>query len=560
VGGISAEDRVKTLYELESQRIDAIISEEERDDAIAKIYKDSRSISIINAETRSYIDDLFSILLGWDAKNVDEAHIFYNLINDLILEFSNRGLAMNLADGRFEDSPYMSKSAIHYQGMAKIIGANPIKPDNIAKFQQGWGISSFILDAGRRFSDPHVDAGLLFDNTNRLDGGGIERFAGDLEKVKMPKESVSKLVSVLKLVKVKKINKFSACFGEKKNYKFSACGPAKTAEYSPAREFVESAVRGGASGFNLCRTNGCKYNIECLFLDKYGDAHNLIVLETESRKIGEEQLKKLLLEDAFLRKQVDFINEWFSGETVTSIIKLLLKICPIQLIIYDKKELVRQFEMLKDRRNLIESLAKFEPVFERMNIDAYGFNINDLKTMKNISNAIVSFNGGAPYFVEKKNESAKIEYYGMREKEMAFGLAAAKASSFDKPGRLRGNKKITCVGGRLKMGYGKDGASIVIIPWHNINGELEKIILLHIDIDETLTIGRKIETLGDKYNLIVNNVSEHYEWDDNFLNLVSMKDLMMLSDEEIADNKIIETLKKEKRSGINGSGAVKLKM
>ena len=560
VGGISAEDRVKTLYELESQRIDAIISEEERDDAIAKIYKDSRSISIINAETRSYIDDLFSILLGWDAKNVDEAHIFYNLINDLILEFSNRGLAMNLADGRFEGSPYMSKSAIHYQGMAKIIGANPIKPDNIAKFQQGWGISSFILDAGRRFSDPQVDAGLLFDNINRLDGGGIERFAGDLEKVKMSKESVAKLVSVLKLVKVKKINKFSACFGEKKNYKFGACGSAKTAEYSPAREFVESAVRGGASGFNLCRTNGCKYNIECLFLDKYGDAHNLIVLETESKKIGEEQLRKLLLEDAFLRKQVDFINEWFSGETVNSIVKLLLKVCPIQLIIYDKKELVRQFEMLKDRRNLIESLAKFEPVFEQMHIDAYGFNINDLKTMKNISNAIVSFNGGAPYFVEKKNESGKIEYYGVREKEMAFGIAGGRSSSFDKPGRLRGNKKITCVGGRLKMGYGKDGASIVIIPWHNINGDLEKIILLHIDIDETLTIGRKIETLGDKYNLIVNNVSEHYEWDDNFLNLVSMKDLMMLSDEEIADNKIIETLKKEKRSGINGSGAVKLKM
>ncbi|EKD68504.1 MAG: hypothetical protein ACD_47C00583G0003 [uncultured bacterium] len=101
------------------------------------------------------------------------------------------------------------------------------------------------------------------------------------------------------------------------------------------------------------------------------------------------------------------------------------------------------------------------------------------------------------------------------------------------------------------MGYGKDGAPIVIIPWHNAVAELEKIILLHIEIDENLTIGKKIETLGEKYNLIVNNVSEHFEWNDNHLNLVTMKDLMMLSDEEIADNKIIETLRKDKRANNN---------
>jgi hypothetical protein len=550
-GGSSAEDRVKALYELESELVDAIISDEEREAAIARIYKDSRSISIINAETRSYIDDLFSILLGWDVKNADEAAIFYNLINDLILEFSNRGLAMSLADERFEDSPYMSKAAIHYQGMAKIIGANPIKPDNIAKFQQGWGISSFILDAGRRFSDPSVNPHSIFDNVAHLGGDEIERFVGDLERIKWPKEAALRLSSILKLVKIKKINKYRADFGEKKNYKFVACEPAKASEYHPAQDFVESAVRSGASGFNVLRTNGCKYNIECLFLDKYGDAENLLVLEAENRKMDPERLGAIFSGDPFVRTQIDFLKEWYADETEESIVKLLMKVCPIQVSVFDKKELVRQFETLKDKRNLIDSLAKFTPVFDEMHIDAFGFSINDLKTMRNISNAIVSFRGGAPYQVQKKSESGRVEFYGVREKEKAFGIAGTKASSFDKPGKLSGNKKITCVGGRLKMGYGKDGAPIVIIPWHNAVAELEKIILLHIEIDENLTIGKKIETLGEKYNLIVNNVSEHFEWDDNHLNLVSMKDLMMLSDEEIADNKIIETLRKDKRSNNN---------
>lgn len=547
-GGLTADDRARTLYELESQRVDAIISEEERDAAIARIYKGSRSLSIINAETRSYIDDLFAILLGWDAKNTDEAPVFYNLIDDLILEFSNRSLAMNLADERFEGSPYMSKAAIHYQGMAKIIGANPIKPDNIAKFQQGWGISSFILDAGRRFSDPSVNPYSIFERVSRLEGEELERFVGDLEKVKWTREAALRLSSVLKLVKIKKINKYRAGFGEKKNYRFAPCDVPKAADYHPAQEFVENAVRTGASGFSVQRVNGCKYNIECLFLDKYGDAESLVVLEAENKKIDAGRLASLYASDPFISAQIDFLKEWYADETEESIVRLLMKVCPIQLGVFDKKELVRQFETLKDKRNLIDSLSKFTPVLEKMDIDPYGFSINDLKTMRNISNAILSFKGGSPYQVQKKSESGRSEFYGVREREKAFGIAASRASSFDRPGKLSGNKKITCVGGRLKMGYGKDGAPIVIIPWRNAGEELEKIVLLHIDIDENLTIGKKIETLGEKYNLIVNNVSEHFEWDDNFLNLVSMKDLMMLSDEEIADNKIIETLRNDRRS------------
>ncbi|HOD39686.1 MAG TPA: hypothetical protein PKL57_03950 [Candidatus Wallbacteria bacterium] len=551
IGGMFAEDRVKTLYELESQRVDAIISEEEREKSIARIYKDSRSISIINAETRSYIDDIFAILLNWDAANAEETPVFYNLINDLILEFSNRGLAMSLADERFEDSPYMSKAAIHYQGMAKIIGANPIKPDNIAKFQQGWGISSFILEAGRRFSDASLNAASFFDKITDIEDGAIESFACELEKLKFSKESAMKFAAVLKLVKVKKINKYSAQYAGKKNYRFVSRDGAKAPDYSPAQDFIDSAAAAGSSDFNVCRTNGCKYNIECLFLDKYGDAENLIVLETENRKLDEKHLSQLLLNDDYLRTQVDFLNEWFSDETQGGIVKLLVKLCPIQLAVCDRKELARRFETLKDKRNLIDSIAKFQPVLEQMHIDPYSFSINDLKTMRNISNAIVSFKGGAPYHVQKKNEAGKTEFYGVREKERAFGIAGQKASAFDKPGKLRGNKKITCVGGRLKMGYGKDGAPIVIIPCFTAGADLEKIVLLHIEIDENLTIGKKIETLGEKYNLIVNNVSEHFEWDDNFLNLVAMKDLMMLSDEEIADNKIIETLKKGK-TAFNG--------
>ena len=549
-GSLSSEERAKTLYELESQRIDGIISEEERDASIAKIYKELRSISIISAETRSFIDDIFAVLLSWETVNEDEIGIFYNLINDLILEFSNRSLAMKLADDRYENSAYMSKAAIHYQGISKIIGSNPIKPDNIAKFQQGWGISSFILDAGRRFSDPMIDARSIFKSIDCDEFASPDGILEMLEQLKFSMEHSNKLIAALKLVKMKKIQYYTANFTEKKTYKFNA-DDMKSQDYPAARDFVDSTVKSGCSSFNINKTNGCKYNLECLFLDKYGDAETLCVIESETIKRSESQLADIFEKDVFLKSQIDFLKEWYAEESGAEIMRMLFKLCPMQLILNDKKELIRQFEILKDKRNLIASNKEFMRVLDEMAIDAYGISINDLKTMRNISNAITGFKGGSPYIVQKKLDMGKFEYFGVREKEKSFGIARNKPSSFDKPGKLRGNKKITCVGGRLKMGYGKDGAPIVIIPWYNMSSELERIVLLHPEIDENLTIGKKIETLGEKYNLIVNHVSEHYEWDDNFLNLVMMRDLMMLSDEEIADNKIIEALRKES----SGSGA-----
>ncbi len=552
IGSMFPEERTKNLQEIESQRVDKIISDEERDRSIAKVYKKSRSLSIISAETRCFIDDVFSILFSWDPNSNEESEIFYNLINDLILEFSNRSLAMKLADDRFENSPYLSKMAIHYQGISKIIGANPIKPDNIAKFQQGWGISSFILGAGKRFSDPQVNFSRAFEEFSKSPDEKVEDFLIDLEKLGFSKDSADKLISALKMITIKKMQNYRAQFGDSKNYKFIST--EGKSEYSNiTKEFINATVSERCPAFNITKANNNKYHIELLLLDKFGDAESLFVIDGETKKPGTRELTEIYEKDVFIRSQIDFLIEWYSDEKPGEIMNLLFKIPPMQLITLEKKELVKQFETAKDKRNLIETL-EFADVLDKMNIDPYGFTINDLKTMKNISNAITEITGGSPYNVQKKIEGGKNEYYASRERENSFGIAKTKTSSFDKPGKLRGNKKIACVGGRLKMGYGKDGAPVIIIPWFNLNSELEKLVLFHAEIDENLTIGKKIETLGDKYNLIVNHVSEHFEWDDNYLNLVSMSDLMMLSDEEIADDKIIQTLRHERKETFAGNG------
>lgn len=553
IGSLFSEERARTLFELESQRADGIISDDERDAAIARIYRDARQISMVGSETRSFIDDIFSVLLNWDPKNPEEAEIFFNLVNDLILEFSNRSLAMRLSDDRFDGSAYMSKMAIHYQGMAKLIGANPIKPDNIAKFQQGWGISSFVLDAGRRFSDPVVDIQKSFADFIDSPAERLDSFIADLEKLRFSRDSANKLVAVLKILDVKKVQRFRACFAANRTYRF--VGEGKHPEYSAiSKEFVAGTIRDGAPAFNINRING-KYHLEFLFLDKYGDAESLMIVDGELKKFERDDLLKIYQEDPFIVSQMEFLTEWFSEEKREDVLDLLLKITPMCVIMCDKKELVRQFEVLKDKRNLIGSLDVFMPVIDKMGVDYFGFNIADLKTMRNISNAIIEFKGGSLYSVQRKNDGGKSEFYAVRERDRSVGIARNRPSSFDKPGKLRGNKKIACVGGRLKMGYGKDGAPVVIIPWFGAGTELEKLVLLHPAIDENLSIGKKIETLGEKYNFIVNHVSEHYEWDDNFLNLVSMQDMMMLSDEEIADDKIIYALRKDSASGGSRDGA-----
>lgn len=542
-GSMSAEERAKNLQELEAQRVEAIISDEECDNAIAKIYKESRSLSIICAETRAFIDDIFNVLLTWDMNN-EEPDVFYNLVNDLILEFSDRSLAMKLADNRFEDSPYLSKMAIHYQGIAKIIGANPIKPDNIAKFQQGWGISSFILEPGYRFSDPKINLTQVFETFINDPENSINMLTENLGKLKYSKNVINKLKATLKLLDVKKMQQYMINFLGNNNYKFIKAENGKKIEYTAiSKDFIDNAIKNGISTFNINNINN-KYVLEFLILDKFGDAESLTTFDCELRKNDFKELSVIYNEDAFINERINFLTEWFSEEPREDIMELICKLQPMNLVTLEKKELIKEMDMLKDKRNLIENI-KFKDIIENMGIDTYGFTINDLKTMKNIFNAVIDFKGGSPYNVQKKIENGKVEFFGMRDKAMAFGLAKDKSSSFDKPGKLKGNKKITCTGGRLKMGYGKDGAPVVIIPWYNAYSELEKIILFHPVIDENLTIGKKIETLGEKYNFIVNHVSEHYDWDDNYLNLVSMCDLMMLSDEEIADDKIVKSLKKQ---------------
>ncbi len=105
----------------------------------------------------------------------------------------------------------------------------------------------------------------------------------------------------------------------------------------------------------------------------------------------------------------------------------------------------------------------------------------------------------------------------------------------------------------MKLGFGRDGAHTFILPVPGEHGEVGHLVLMHPEIDETLDISDRIRTLGEKYEQIKNHASEYIDWDDSYLGKISMVDLMMLSDEEIADERVVPLAKK--KATLSGSSS-----
>ncbi|MBI3891761.1 MAG: hypothetical protein HY303_09560, partial [Candidatus Wallbacteria bacterium] len=185
--------------------------------------------------------------------------------------------------------------------------------------------------------------------------------------------------------------------------------------------------------------------------------------------------------------------------------------------------------------------------------DAAGFDLLDstadnLETLRNVLTAVRAIRGSAIYDVKRQVEEGREDYLGKRDAASLRGIAAGSRSSFDDWNRLRGHKKIAASGRRLKMGYGKDGAPVVILPGEDEQGRVARLLLLHPEIDEALPVPDRIRTLGRKYHLILNHASEYVEWSDDYLARVPMRDLLMLSDEEIADERIVPMVRGEARA------------
>ena len=97
-------------------------------------------------------------------------------------------------------------------------------------------------------------------------------------------------------------------------------------------------------------------------------------------------------------------------------------------------------------------------------------------------------------------------------------------------------------GGNVHIGLGrKDNRSILITPIISNGGTTPSIIkyllLLNISFKEIAPLSVKIKALGGKYERIKNIVQENsVAWEDNYLDMVEMKELFGRSAEKIAEN------------------------
>ena len=107
------------------------------------------------------------------------------------------------------------------------------------------------------------------------------------------------------------------------------------------------------------------------------------------------------------------------------------------------------------------------------------------------------------------------------------GVARQMISRAETSKMLMGTKRTIVSTGHVYIGKGKaDGASIVILPLRTGGEFVSNLLLLHVQYNELLPVGKKKEVLGYRYNDIRNLVNEYnIIWDDNYLEKIPIADL-----------------------------------
>ena len=106
---------------------------------------------------------------------------------------------------------------------------------------------------------------------------------------------------------------------------------------------------------------------------------------------------------------------------------------------------------------------------------------------------------------------------------------------------MKGTKRIIVREGNVYIGIGrKDDRSIIVIPVISTSSDkpniIEYILLLTITFKTDVPLSSKIKALGGKYERIINIVQENsVPWNDQYLELVEMKQLFGISAEKIGE-------------------------
>ena len=109
-------------------------------------------------------------------------------------------------------------------------------------------------------------------------------------------------------------------------------------------------------------------------------------------------------------------------------------------------------------------------------------------------------------------------------------------SRADQPTGLMGSKRTIVSTGHVYIGKGKsDGAPIVVLPLLGDNNFVSHLLLIHVEYNETLPMGKKRDVLGYRYNDIKNLINEYnLPWHDEYLESFSLGSLFSEPIEVIA--------------------------
>ena len=550
-GDFSSKERRRILVETERQLENEIIDLAAREAKLAHVYLESRQLTMINPAQLDRVEDLIRTLLGMGVATEKDQQVFLNLLDDLILEFSDRSLAMRLAEERFSEDAPRARMAVHYQGMAKLIGANPIKPDNIAKFQQGWGIPSFLLPPGVRRSDPSgslADAVVPGEEGPRLERQALLRLgfaAADADVA----EAFLKLVEPEKGVLLK-----PAYNGGGRVRSFEYAGVCRPPAFDAVREedyavhayqldhaLMESLAESRHSSLWVVPA-APQVQLQLVATDRYGDVSEGLLVTGTLRPALRDHAAALEAVP-LLERKAEFLRGWLGVLEPEDQDSTFARLPILDLLRLSEKDLLVRLRELIQAQQLANTLPFREP-FEHVGIDPARLSVADLRTLHNVFKAVLDVRSAALYRVEARYQDGRRSYWGHRVVDRLYKAAQGTRSSYDAEGKeLHGNKLIAVVGGRFKMGFGRDGAHTCILPVTGDSGEIDHLFLMHPVINEDLPLEARIATLGEKYERIRNHASEYVDWDDQFLMRVSMKDLLMLSDEEIADDRIVPSVR-----------------
>jgi hypothetical protein len=117
-----------------------------------------------------------------------------------------------------------------------------------------------------------------------------------------------------------------------------------------------------------------------------------------------------------------------------------------------------------------------------------------------------------------------------------LGSAKGIPSRADEGAPLKGTKRSVAMDRRAFVGVGaKDGRRIAILPLVDHRFHVNALVLLHLDFVDAMTVEQKREALGDRYDDIVDGVTEaDVAWQDDLLAPIAPADLFTETPAQIA--------------------------